>query len=99
MVPIKAIYAANATADSLDWCKEKRDSLVSAIKTAQKTISERDTAISLLNKTVANDQVIDQNNLAIIRQKDSDIRKGKVRGWLKMALGILIGFVSYPILK
>lgn len=99
LVPIKSIYAANATADSLDWCKEKNDSLVSAIKTAQKAISQRDDAIYLLNFEVKNLNSMDEMNTNIIREKNAEIRKHKVKGWLKLALGVLVGFITYPILK
>lgn len=98
-VPIKAIYAANATADSLDECKEMKDSLTSAIKLAKKTIIERDTSISQMTRIIFNLNEVDQNSIIIIHNQKAEIKKAKTKGWLKMALGILIGLASYPILK
>jgi len=98
-VPIENIYASNAIADSLDECKELKDSLLSAVEIAKDGIVERDSAISGLIDENANWAKMDQNSLKIIKQKDAEIKKKGVAGWKKLALGVLIGFAGHAALQ
>lgn len=98
-VPIASIYYYNAVADSLDFCKEDKETLLKAVNEAKKSISERDMAIKLLESSVMNNAVIDHNNQVVIREKDAEIRRQRGIGWKKLALGVLAGFLTGMALK
>lgn len=98
-VPIESIYYYNAVADSLDFCKEDKATLLQAINEAELSISQRDHAISLLQSQVKDGEQIDQNNQEIIRNYRDNLKREKGKGWIKAIIGFFAGALSYAILK
>ena len=92
-IPALVVYWCHSVADSNAACQKKVVVLEDALKEAKKTITLRDTAISMQGRKITGLEKMDANSQKVQAEYKKELQKSKGDGWIKGVFGALIGAV------